>query len=28
LNMPSLNQLGIELPEDLRGRFPEGGLHA
>jgi hypothetical protein len=28
LNMPSLNQLGVELPEDLRGRFPEGGLHA
>ena len=28
LNMPPLNQLGVELPEDLRGRFPEGGLHA
>ena len=28
LNMPPLGQLGVELPEDLRGRFPEGGLHA
>ncbi len=28
LKMPSLDQIGIEMPEDLRGRFTSSGLHA
>ena len=28
LVMPSLDRLGVELPEDLRARFATSGLHA